>query len=90
MQTRREHIERIIKEHIDTNTNPYIKCFIVPTSDCPEATASQVQSVCDSLMDELGFRFKLDFQPEYCLFKALKIPDKDEFRKQYNYARAQS
>jgi hypothetical protein len=86
-----EHIKTVIKEKILRDQNPYAKCFVVSNADC--GAPDGVQSACDSLGEELGFRFKIDFQPEYCFFKAHKIPQEDEFqrlRERYNYARARS
>lgn len=88
-----ERIKKIIKDKVLDNDNPYLKCLIIPNADLQGATQNQVRSTCETLMQELGFRFKLDFdfQPECCLLKARKIPHKDKFeklREEYNYARA--
>jgi hypothetical protein len=99
MEVRRQHIKSVIKEKVLNNQDPYMKCFIITNTDCPGTTAyddgqirAVVQDACDSLMDELGFRFKIEFQPECCFLRARKIPDvKDEFQKlkeKYNYARS--
>lgn len=81
----------IIKDKMLKNDDPYVKCCVVSQSDCPGATYYLIKRACDSLMDELGFRFKIDFQPECCILKACKIVHEDDlqkFRARYNYARA--
>lgn len=99
MDARQDHIKNVIREKILDNQNPYLKCFIIDSVDAPaphfddSQIRKRVQEACDSLMDELGFRFKIEFQPECCFLKARKIlPQKDELQKLrecQNYARLQ-
>lgn len=70
-----QHLKNIIKDKITNTENPYITAFVLDPKDC--GNRELLETVCNSLTDELGFRFKIDFQPECCYLRARKIPDSD-------------
>jgi hypothetical protein len=73
MEARQEHIKTVIKDKILKDQNPYAKCFIVSNADCPEANyPAGVQSACDSLGEELGFRLKLNFNQNAVFLKHIR------------------
>jgi len=92
MESRYEYIRNVIKSNVLMNQDPYLKNFIIPHEGMNNAkeVLDVVERACDSLIDELGFRFKVTFKQECCILKARKIPIKDAFMtlcKKHNYAR---
>ena len=83
-----EAVKALIRDKISNSQDPYLKCFTVSLMECPGASNREISLACEALRDELGFRFKLDFQPECCFLKACKVAPKNDFQKLYNYARA--
>lgn len=81
MDLREQHIKEIIRDKVTNNDNPYLKCMIIDNQDLElnNKTKEDIERICNSLMNELGFRFKLEFQPECCFLKARKIPDNNAF-----------
>lgn len=86
-----EHITTLIKDNVLNGDNPYVKCFIISNLTCDIKTQNMLYQICDSLMKELGYRFKIEFQADSCILKAHKIHREtplQRLRARNNYARA--
>lgn len=82
-------VKALIKDKIARSQDPYLKCFTVSPMELEmKCSNREITMACEALKDELGFRFKLDFQPECCVLKACKMAPKNDFQRLYNYARA--
>jgi hypothetical protein len=73
------HLKNVIKEQITKADDPYMKCVVINSSDYPDMDRESIEHTCSILTDELGFRFKIDFQPEYCILKALMVPNREGY-----------
>lgn len=86
-----QQIKTMIKDNVINGENPYVKCFMISNLTCDIKTKNMLYQICDSLMKELGYRFKIEFKPDSCVLKAHKIPRKSPLqmlRARNNYARA--
>ena len=91
-----EHIKDLIKTEIKDHKDPYLKCFVLEDdSDLDldfndKDTQNAVRQACETLMNELQFRFKIVFKPECCMLRAYKLhldTDYERLWRRNNYAR---
>lgn len=71
----------MIKDQVLSCKDPYVKSILITDVDfgLRNYNIEQIQRIlnkaCDQVMNEMGFRFKIDIQPECCLIKAHKVID---------------
>lgn len=93
-----ERIKDLIKTKIQDHKDPHLKCFVLAKNEEHSVILDfsdrdiqyAVRQACTTLMNELEFRFKVVFTPEYCMLCAHKLNldgDYERIQRHNNYAR---